>query len=155
MSFPFPSMYQFTFTFQTLVIWSQNVIIGYKWSGPQKILHPIKNLEQWFRITHWCWEWMPYLFLFSYFSIYCMCQPKRLQANGRLLSQMHSPRHPCGTPRKKNIYIKIANIAAAVISNTIGQFCIGKSQKNSGKYYCIRYIYVFMKIHIYYLSFLL
>ena len=106
MSFPFPSMYQFTFTFQTLVIWSQNVIIGYKWSGPQKILHPIKNLEQWFRITHWCWEWMPYLFLFSYFSIYCMCQPKRLQANGRLLSQMHSPRHPCGTPRK-NIYIYI------------------------------------------------
>ena len=33
----------------------------------------------------------------------------------------------------KYIYIKIANIAAAVISNTIGQFCIGKSQKNSGK----------------------
>ena len=41
---------------------------------------------------------MKYLFLFSYFSIYCMCQPKRLRANGRLLSQMHSPRHPCGTP---------------------------------------------------------
>ena len=77
---------------------------------------------------------MKYLFLFSYFSIYCMCQPKRLRANGRLLSQMHSPRHPCGTP---------SNIA--VISDTTHQFCIGKSQKIQGNTIAV---YIYEKPHV-------